>query len=407
MAVAEQAQIRQRILDFHPLEEALPAIDTVGNPRLQKRLFQHPRLGVGAIQHGHFPPRGAFLKQLVHAPGNKARFVHFVETGIETNRVAITALGPQLLAQAIAVIADHRVGGFQDGAGGAVVLLQANGAGIREVAAEFVDVLDLGAAPAIDGLVVVTDDSDRIVLVRQQPQPGVLNTVGILEFVHQNVPEAALIVATQILVVAEQLQHPQQHFVEVHQPATLAGVFVGEVDLLHGQREQIAAHIHMPGAQALIFLAVNEPGGLTGRPALLIQPQFLAHPLDQSNLVVRIDDLEALGKPGLLPVGPQQPVGNAVEGAHPHAVGGHIQQLLNTPAHFRGGLVGKGHRQNAKRRGLFGGDLPGDPVHQHSGFSRASPGQHQQMSVIGSHRIALGRVQAINKGSHIIHGAEV
>jgi len=29
------------------------------------------------------------------------------------------------------------------------------------------------------------------------------------------------------------------------------------------------------------------------------------------------------------------------------------------------------------------------------------------MSVIGSHRIALGRVQAINKGSYVIHGAGV
>ena len=272
---------------------------------------------------------------------------------------------------------DHRVGGFQDSAGGAVVLLQADGAGIREIAAEFVDVLDLGAAPAIDGLVIIADDGDGVIVVGQQPQPGVLDAVGILELVHQDVAEATLIVTAQVVVVAEQFEHPQQHFVEVHQATTLAGLFIAEVDLLHGLHEQIAIGVHVFGAQAFVLLAVDKPGGLAGRPALFIQPQLLDHTLDQTNLVVGINDLETLGKVRLLPVGPQQTVGNAVEGPHPHAIGGHVQQLLDTAPHLGSGLVGKGHRQNPERRGLLGGNLPGDAMHQHPGLARAGTGQHQ------------------------------
>ena len=88
---------------------------------------------------------------------------------------------------------DHRVGGLQDGAGGAVVLLQPHRAQAGEVLAETADILDLGAAPAVDRLVVVTDDGDAGSAAGQQPQPGVLDGVGVLKLVDQNMPETSLI----------------------------------------------------------------------------------------------------------------------------------------------------------------------------------------------------------------------
>ncbi len=270
------------------------------------------------------------------------------------------------------------------------------------------DVLDLGAAPAVDGLVVVADDGGGVVVVGEQPQPGVLNGVGVLKLVHQNVPEAALIVPAQLVVVAEQLQHTQQHLVEVHQAAPGAGFLVGQIDFLHGLQKQVAAgHVHMRGAQALVLLAVDEPGGLARRPALFVQPQLADHPLDQTLLIVGVDDLEVLRQARFLPVLAQQAVGDAVEGAHPHAAGGHVEQLLDAAAHFRRRLVGECHGENTERRRLFGGDLPGDTVHQHPGLARAGTGQHQQVPVFGGHRVALSRVKAFNKGSHIIHGGGV
>jgi hypothetical protein len=55
--------------------------------------------------------------------------------------------------------------------GGAVVLFQPDHGGAGEILLEAQDVADLGAAPAIDRLVVVAHAADVAVPAGQQPQP--------------------------------------------------------------------------------------------------------------------------------------------------------------------------------------------------------------------------------------------
>src|SRR3546814_9433824 len=57
----------------------------------------------------------------------------------------------------LGVVCDHRIGSVEDVGAGAVVLLQPDGLRAREVLEELLHVLDLGAAPAVDRLVVVAD----------------------------------------------------------------------------------------------------------------------------------------------------------------------------------------------------------------------------------------------------------
>ncbi|MDT4853017.1 hypothetical protein FQZ97_872710 [compost metagenome] len=102
-------------------------------------------------------------------------------------------------------------------------------------------------------------------------------------------------------------------------------------------------------ADALVLLPVDEPLRLARRPALLVQAELADHPLDQALLVVGIENLEVLGQPGFLPVRTQQAVGQAVEGADPHAGGIDAEHLFDARAHLCGGLVGEGHRQDAVR----------------------------------------------------------
>src|SRR4030065_598800 len=52
----------------------------------------------------------------------------------------------------------------------------------------------LGAAPAVDGLVIVADHEQVALGPDELPQPGVLNPVGVLELVHQHVAETRLVV---------------------------------------------------------------------------------------------------------------------------------------------------------------------------------------------------------------------
>ena len=57
VAVRDQPQVGKRILDFGALEEPQAAVDAVGEAVPQQELFEHPRLGVGAVKDRHFAAR--------------------------------------------------------------------------------------------------------------------------------------------------------------------------------------------------------------------------------------------------------------------------------------------------------------------------------------------------------------
>ncbi len=392
-ALVDQAQVGHGVLDFRALEEALAAIDAVGDLLAQQCLFQHPRLGVGAIQDGDFATLDAVLAQgVLDGLDHVARFVVLVEGGVQADQVAIADIGAQFLAQAPLVVGDQRVGGVEDVRRGAVVLLQADDLGVGEVAVELLDVLDLGATPAVDRLVVVAHHHQAFAAHGEKAQPGVLHGVGVLELVDQDVPEALLVVRQQAGVVAPQVQGAQQQLGEIDHPGAGAGGLVGFVDAAHGGQEQVAAGLDAGRADAFVLLAVDEPLGLLGRPALLIQAQLADHPLDQPLLVIGVENLEVLDQLGFLPVRPQQAVRQAVEGADPHAGRALAEHVLDAMAHLGRRLVGEGHRQNAVRRDVQALDKEGDAVHQHAGLAGAGTGQHQLMARRRGDRMVLGWV---------------
>src|ERR1700730_14391385 len=74
--------------------------------------------------------------------------------------LASLAFGAQRLAEPALVVGDEMGSGRQDVAGGAIVALQADHLGAGKILLDTQDVVDLGAAPAIDRLVVVTDAAD-------------------------------------------------------------------------------------------------------------------------------------------------------------------------------------------------------------------------------------------------------
>jgi len=203
-------------------------------------------------------------------------------------------------------------------------------------------------------------------------------------------------------MVQPELVGAQQQLGKVHQTAAPAVFLVGAIDRQHGAHKRVALIDNMLGPQALVFLTVDIPLGLAEGPLAVIQLQALIDPLDQAQLIVAVQNLEVLGQPGILPVGLEQPVRQAVEGAHPHGAGidrltSLVQKGFQAPAHFPGRLVGKGHGHDGVGRGLLDLDQPGNAVHQHTGFAAAGTGQNQLVGRRGGDRFALGIVQIVEQ----------
>ena len=319
------------------------------------------------------------------------------------NGLALYALGPQLLAEPAGVEIDQRVGRVEDGCGRTVVLFQAQQLCAGVVLAEALDVLDARAAPAVDGLVVVADDEDRIARAGQQPQPGVLNCIGVLEFVDQHVAEAALVVGEDLGAIAPQFVGAQQQLGEVDHAGALAGLLVGAVDANHLPEVGIATVVEVLGALAVVLARVDEPLHLLGGPLGLVEAHRLEDAADYAILVFGIEDLEGLRQVDVAPMGAQQAVRQTVEGADPHAARRHAEHALDAPAHLGGRLVGEGDREDAERRGAFGADQPCDAMYQHACLAAARPREHQCVAGRHGDGLALRVVQGVEDAGDV-HG---
>ena len=78
------------------------------------------------------------------------------------------------------------------------------------------DVLDVRSAEGIDRLIIVADDEQVAVLVRQQLQPAVLGAVRVLVLVDQHVAEGAPVAVADLLEQLEEVHAAEQEVVEVH-----------------------------------------------------------------------------------------------------------------------------------------------------------------------------------------------
>ena len=143
---------------------------------------------------GVSPFFGCRLAQIFrNVVGGKQRFVLAVGSFVVADLRAAAALGPQVLALALDVVRHHRRRGLQDVLRRAVVLLQADDAGLGKVLLELQDVADVGAAPGVDALVLIADRADVVLAARQHAHQLVLRAVGVLILVNQDVAVAAVV----------------------------------------------------------------------------------------------------------------------------------------------------------------------------------------------------------------------
>jgi hypothetical protein len=328
---------------------------------------------------------------------DEARLIDLVEGFIATDRLAGTVLSPEVLAQPCGIVGDQRIGRFQDVAGGAIVLLQPDGARRRIIGLERLDVLDLGPAPAVDGLIVVADGEQMVVATREQTQPGVLDGIGVLELIDQDMREASLVVMQDVRPIAQYLQRAQQQIGEVERAATDPRGFVFAIDRDHLVLREVAGLGQVMRTQSLILLAIDEALDLARRPARFVDLQFLEQALDESKLIVGVEDLELLGQTRILPVCAQKAMRQTMEGTDPHAADRSAEHLVESTAHLACGLVGEGDGQDRPGLNLLDLEQPGNAVNEHARLARSRTGEDQQMTGIGRDGFALRRVEWVEQ----------
>ena len=227
-----------------------------------------------------------------------ARLLLAVPVPDQPHLLALRQLGPERLAEPALVGGDDAGGGGEDMRGRAVVLLEPDHLRAGEVLLEAQDVADLGAAPAVDRLVVVADAGDVAVAAGEQPQPQVLRDVGVLVLVDEDVAEPALVPLEHVRVRLEDRDDVEQQVAEVAGVEDAEPLLVLRVELAAAMVEGARLRRRYPlGAERAVLPAVDQPGEKPRRPALLVDVLGLDDLPQQAELVVDVEDGEVRLEP--------------------------------------------------------------------------------------------------------------
>ena len=166
----DHAQIGEGVADFGALVETRAADDAIGQAELDEAVFEFAHLERGAHQNGDLVERmvealfARLALQLLDLLADGAGFFFRIPAAGDLHFFAQHVLGAQRLAEPAFVVRDQVRGRRQDVAGAAVVPFQPDDLGAGKIMIEAQNVIDLGAAPSIDRLVVIADAADVFLL---------------------------------------------------------------------------------------------------------------------------------------------------------------------------------------------------------------------------------------------------
>ena len=332
--------------------------------------------------------------QLRHLTRDPLRLVHLVVGVVSHDRVPITPIGPQLLRLAAQVVGDDRVGRVEDRLRRPVVLLQHHDRDVRKGVLELEDVPHVRTPELVDRLVAVADDADVVVLLGQGQHEVVLDDVGVLVLVDQDVLEAALVVGEEVGLGVEELDGLGEEVVEVHGPGALeAGLVLPEdvadlplVDHLGGLGVLVGRH-------AVVLGRADHRVHRPRREALRVERQVADHVAGEAVGVGLVVDRELLRIREPVGIPPEDPHASRVEGRDPHLLRHRTHQRADPRLHLVGGLVGEGDGQDLERADPVVADQVGDAVREHPRLARPGAGDDQQRAVGVGDRLRLDRVE--------------
>ena len=395
---AQGPQVREGVLDLAAAVEPRAADELVPDPVAEERFLDRPGLGVHPVHHRDVasPERAGILvvraarqqraaaaDQALDLTGDPLRLLLLVVRLEALDLHAARSVGPELLVGPLGVAGHDGMGGVEDQLRRAVVPLQLHDGRVGIVALEVEDVPDVRAAPAIDRLVVVTDDREVPVPGRERPDPQVLRPVRVLVLVDVEVPPALLVASQHVGRRLEQLDRLEEQVVEV-QPADLPqpGLVPNgklrdrplvEVDRVLAEKLRVEHLVLGPADRAEDGARPELPG-----EGQILLPQELFH---ERPLVLGVVDDESAIDPDRFPVAPEHPRAERVERARLHVPTGLADQADDPLAELTRSAVGERDREDRPWPDLLDPDEIGDPVGQDASLARARTREDQQRAI--------------------------
>src|SRR5579863_4154733 len=379
--VAGQPRVGQNVPYLGARIKTEPARHTVVDAASPQRLFQDARLGVSAIQHRDCRRIGRG-ERAPNSTRNERAFLLGSRRLIEAHARPARALGPERLALARRVATDDGAGRVENRLGRAVVLLEADDARAGIVLLESQDVLDGRATPAVDRLVLVADHAEVLVRARQQAYQLVLDAIGVLILIDQDVAKALVVLPANIvrrieesrrlekqIVEVERVRLPQFALVEIEDAGKLGSLGVARVP------------VHVLGNDAAVLRIADAAERAAWRFDLLFEAELFDGGPDRAELLVLRIDGELPGIP--------EPVDGTAQHADAEGMKGRDERRARTThtaaceqgrdalLHLVGSLVGKGHRQDALGWDLLRLDQVSDAIGDDARLAAARSRENQ------------------------------
>ncbi len=348
------AQISERIADFGALIKARAADDAIGQAERDEALFEFAHLEGRAHKNGDLVEIVPLVLQGLDLVADRARFFLAIPKPGDTRLFACFAVGEERLAEAALIMRDEAGGGCENMAGRAVIALEPDDLRAGKILAEAQDVIDIGAAPAIDRLIVVADAADIVPALGQELQPEILDRVRVLIFIDQHVAEAVLKFLQHIRIFAKEPQAFEQKIAEIGGVQNFQPLLIELIKLLPLAIAESRgfARRHMRRRQPAILPGIDLIGEAARRPALFIDIFGGEHLLQQPDLIVGVENGEGGFEADKLGMTAQNLGRDRVERAEPgHAFAGRAGEQRNAVLHLARRLVGEGDGENLGRVG--------------------------------------------------------
>ena len=182
----------------------------------------------------------------------------------------------------------QRVGSLHNELCRTVIPFQLEEAGIGELVSEIENIVNVRTTERVDALVVVADDTDTAVCLRQQTDDVHLRIVRVLILVNKNILKLLSVLFPYLTVVTEEQVRVKQNIIKVHGirlPASCLISLVYQMDRRHtgvsvtfGCRTVFRILI---SRYQMVFRHRNEAVDRRRLVCLLVKPQGFHNTLDQ------------------------------------------------------------------------------------------------------------------------------